>query len=109
MYRIWVESIWGFRLAGEALSIDPVLPEGWNDLELSYRHGEATYRIAIRRDPEAPRKEVRVNGKVVEGGAISLIRSSSKHEILVVLPGKRRLIQPDAHQDSARFVDALRQ
>jgi cellobiose phosphorylase len=49
MYRIWIEEVLGFKLRGDLLTIDPVLPEDWPGFELTYRFRSAVYEISVRR------------------------------------------------------------
>ncbi len=87
MYRAWVESILGFHLQGDYLSIDPALPAEWNDFELDYRHGQAQYRIRVRRDHAVLQKQILIDNAKLEGHRILLVRIPSDHEIVVLLPG----------------------
>ncbi len=47
LYRVALETILGFQLRGAALRFKPCIPPSWPGYELSYRHGSATYRIAV--------------------------------------------------------------
>jgi cyclic beta-1,2-glucan synthetase len=78
MYRVWIESILGFRVQGDRVRIEPVLPPAWEDVELTYRRGKAVYRIQIKD------KEIRVNGELLESkGSVALAPSPSNDEITV--------------------------
>jgi cyclic beta-1,2-glucan synthetase len=78
MYRVWIESILGFRVQGDRVRIEPVLPSAWEDVELTYRRGKKVYRIQIKD------KEIRVNGELLEGkGSVALAPSPSNDEITV--------------------------
>ena len=81
MYRVWLEGILGFRLTGDRLVLDPVLPAGWDDAEITYRHGEAVYRIRVAAGPE---RMIRHNGRPVE--VIYLDRAAAEHEVVVTVP-----------------------
>jgi cyclic beta-1,2-glucan synthetase len=52
MYRVWIEEILGFRLRGERLTLDPVLPRNWPHVKIRYRHGKTHYAITIE-NPDA--------------------------------------------------------
>ena len=86
MYRVWLESVLGFHLRGQSLILDPVLPPEWDGFELDYRHAEARYHIQVRRDRKVRKRQILVNGRVLEGGTVVLDRDSSEADILVLLP-----------------------
>ncbi|MFI5386020.1 MAG: GH36-type glycosyl hydrolase domain-containing protein, partial [Fimbriimonadales bacterium] len=48
MYRIWLEEVLGFRLHGNTLSLDPVIPPEWPGFTIRYRYGKTLYTIQIR-------------------------------------------------------------
>jgi cyclic beta-1,2-glucan synthetase len=52
MYRAWIEEILGFKLRGEQLTLDPVLPRNWQHVKIRYRHGSTHYAISIE-NPDA--------------------------------------------------------
>lgn len=89
MYRVWIESILGFRVSGDFLSIDPALPDGWNDFEVHYRHGAARYRIRVQRDAQVRRRQTRIDNQTLEGDRIPLSRSPAVVDIIVRLPVQR--------------------
>ena len=47
LYRVALEAILGFRLAGDTLRVEPCIPAGWPGYEVTYRHGSATYRVRV--------------------------------------------------------------
>ena len=47
LYRAGLEWILGFRIRDSALSIDPCIPRSWKHFEITYRHGDALYRITV--------------------------------------------------------------
>ena len=49
MYRIWIEEVLGFRLRGNKLTIDPVLPDDWPGFEMTYRYRSTLFEISVRR------------------------------------------------------------
>ena len=38
IYRVWLEEVLGFKLRGDTLTIDPVIPRDWPGFHLRYRH-----------------------------------------------------------------------
>jgi len=47
LYRAGIESILGLRRHGAHLVFDPCVPKHWPGFEITYRHGEAHYHIAV--------------------------------------------------------------
>jgi len=87
MYRAWVEELLGLRLSGETLQIDPVIPAGWPEYRLRYRHGRAVYEIQVE-NPEGVQRGVawvEMDGRRLESKVIPLERASVKHRIRVRL------------------------
>jgi cyclic beta-1,2-glucan synthetase len=87
MYRAWVEELLGLRLSGETLQIDPVIPAGWPEYRLRYRHARAVYEIQVE-NPEGVQRGVawvEMDGRRLESKLIPLERASVKHRIRVRL------------------------
>ena len=76
MYRIWVEEVLGFKLRGDQLTVDPVLPDDWPGFEMTYRHLSTVYEISVRR--REGEKGVPV--------PIQLADDGGRHQITVWLP-----------------------
>ena len=51
MYRAALESMLGFHLKGETLTIAPCIPRSWRDFEIDYRRGDTMYRIKVEIRP----------------------------------------------------------
>lgn len=88
LYRLGLESILGFHKRGSALRIDPCIPKQWRQFELTYRHGDALYRITV----ENPRGVCRGVSRVSLDGAplqpdamIPLADDAREHQVHVVL------------------------
>lgn len=47
MYRAALESILGFNLVGNTLQINPCIPRGWPEYNISYKRGNTRYEIKI--------------------------------------------------------------
>jgi cyclic beta-1,2-glucan synthetase len=90
MYRAALEYILGFKLQGDRLRIEPCIPRAWRDFEITYRHGNTTYRIRV----ENPHSLCRgVAGVTLDGieqpdDAILLSNDGLTHEVLVVIGEK---------------------
>jgi cyclic beta-1,2-glucan synthetase len=85
MYRIWVEEVLGFKLRGNMLTVDPVLPDDWPGFELTYRFGSTVYEISVRR------------GEGEETGPIRLVDDGGTHRITVWL----RSVSPERSAKAA--------
>jgi cyclic beta-1,2-glucan synthetase len=49
MYRIWIESVLGFQLRGDRLTIRPAIPADWPGFEIRFGYRSATYEITVDR------------------------------------------------------------
>ena len=47
MYRAGIEGILGIRCEGQFLIIDPTIPAGWPDFEVTVRKGSTRYEIRV--------------------------------------------------------------
>lgn len=84
-YRAWIEEILGFKLRGDRLRIDPVMPRSWDGFGLRYRHGQALYEIRVE-NPEAISRGVKwisLDGKRMKGEVIQLEKERTKHRVVV--------------------------
>jgi cyclic beta-1,2-glucan synthetase len=87
MYRGVLESIVGFKLRGNRLSIDPCIPRGWREFEITYRQGSTTYNLQIENPHNLNRgvAEVEVDGKKVDGSEIELESDGKEHVVRITL------------------------
>ena len=60
MYRVWLEEVLGFKLRGDRLSIEPVIPEDWPGYVLTFRYGRTEYRIEVEIGGEVSKEEIRL-------------------------------------------------
>jgi cellobiose phosphorylase len=90
MYRAGLESILGFKLRGERLSIDPCVPRWWRDFEITYRRGRTTYRIKVE-NPQGVSHGVSTvvfDDAPQAGDEIQLVDDGKIHAVRVVLGEK---------------------
>jgi cyclic beta-1,2-glucan synthetase len=86
-YRVALEALLGFRKEGESLVLDPCIPRGWPGFEIVYRHGSATYTIAV----ENPlgvcrgRLSLKLDGEILPGNRIALADDGKTHAVQLVL------------------------
>ena len=71
MYRAGVEWIFGFRLKGTTLFMDPCIPRDWPEFELSFRYHSSRYDVKVLNPKRVCKgvQSVEVDGKPVRGGA----------------------------------------
>jgi cellobiose phosphorylase len=60
MYRIWLEEVLGFKLRGDRLAIEPVIPDNWPGYVLTFRYGRTNYRIEVTNGGERSPKEIQL-------------------------------------------------
>jgi cyclic beta-1,2-glucan synthetase len=96
MYRAAVENILGFKLSGDRLRIDPCIPRGWREFEITYRRGKTTYRIKVENPHSLNRgvASVEVNGQTQTSDEIVLVGDERLHEVRVVMGEKPRVEAP---------------
>ena len=87
LYRVALEGILGFRLAGDTLRLEPCVPSGWPGYEVTYRHRSATYRIRVENAPGTGHgvRDVTVDGRPAEGSAVPLRDDGHEHDVRVML------------------------
>ena len=91
LYRATLESMLGFHLKADTLTIDPCIPRSWRDFEIDYRRGDTMYRIKVE-NPACVSlgvAEVRLDGELLESNEIPLVDDKQSHRVLVVL-GERK-------------------
>jgi len=74
MYRLMLESLLGLTRQPDRLLLSPRIPADWDGFTLSYRHGEATYRIRV------------VRGEGTLPAEIALTGAPGEHEVTVQVP-----------------------
>ncbi len=88
LYRAGIEWILGFRKRGSGLHIDPCIPRDWEGFRISYRHGDAVYRIKVENPSGVCRgvSRIVVDGNVLDDGApVPLSDDEIEHEVRVIL------------------------
>ncbi|HNP65975.1 MAG TPA: hypothetical protein PKH39_18750, partial [Woeseiaceae bacterium] len=84
LYRFGLQRLLGFQRQGTALYIRPCLAPDWPDIQATYRHRDAVYRIRVN-SPGRLRDEecfIAVNGRSVDQEFIRL-ESSGEHSCQV--------------------------
>ncbi|TDK67640.1 cyclic beta 1-2 glucan synthetase [Sapientia aquatica] len=86
MYRLLLESLLGIKLAGNRLTIQPLIPDEWTGFELDYQFHSASYHIQISR-PASTTSSIRVSvdGVLQADGIILMIDDHARHQVEVLL------------------------
>jgi cyclic beta-1,2-glucan synthetase len=85
MYRVWLEEIFGFRLRGDTLVIDPCIASDWPGFTLRYRCGSTWYDITVENPQRASRGVtlVELDGAPLRDRTIPLHDDGAQHTIRV--------------------------
>jgi cyclic beta-1,2-glucan synthetase len=96
MYRAALEYILGFKLSGDSLRIDPCIPRGWREFEITYRRGQTVYRIKVENPHSLCRGvlSVTLDEVVQREDAILLSNDGLNHEVRVVIGEKPAVTEP---------------
>lgn len=87
MYRAALESMLGFHLQGETLKIEPCIPRGWREFEITYRRGKTLYEIKVENPLSVCRgmAEARMDGEILSSGEIPLSDDGLTHQVVIIL------------------------
>jgi len=87
MYRLGVEAILGLRRTGDALRVEPCIPQGWRGYELTYRYGGSRYRIYVNNQAGVNRgvRRVILDGKALPEKSILLLDDGQLHQVRVLM------------------------
>lgn len=87
MYRAALESMLGFYLRGDTLTIDPCIPRSWQNFEIDYRHSKTLYQIRVENPLGICRgvAEVSLDGEILSSGDIPLNDDGQTHAVVVVM------------------------
>ena len=84
LYRAGLESILGFRLRENQLTLTPCVPTDWPKFGITYRHGGSIYEISVERQPSTGASaQLTVDGQVQKPGRIvvDLVDDGGKHSV----------------------------
>jgi cyclic beta-1,2-glucan synthetase len=87
MYRVALEALLGFRLAGDRLRLDPCIPADWPGFEVTYRRGQTTTHVVVENPDKVQCGVVGVvcDGQKLASGVIPLSDDGGTHEVRVRL------------------------
>ncbi len=89
-YRACVESILGFQLSGDSLTINPCISPRWERFELTYTFRSSRYHVVVENSNRAMRgvAQVKIDGTVIPAGnKFRLVDDGRTHEVQVTMKG----------------------
>jgi cellobiose phosphorylase len=104
MYRAGLETILGFRLRGDLLSVEPAIPRNWTEYELTYQRGRTLYHIKVE-NPHGVSGgilSVELDGVLLPRNEIPLQEDGALHEIRIVLGNNPIAGESETGEDSVR-------
>lgn len=81
MYQLILSSFLGVRKAGDKLSISPATPAAWNEFVVTYRWGQSTYRIRVRKAQHSEQPTVTLDGAMLHEEHVTLVDDGLAHEV----------------------------
>lgn len=84
MYRILLEEIFGFKLRGDQLILQPVLPIEWDKVSLHYQYRGSRYDIDIMQNAKIQTQvSIELDGQPMAGDEITLKDDGRVHQVNV--------------------------
>jgi cyclic beta-1,2-glucan synthetase len=89
LYRAGLEWILGFRKRGSNLHIDPCIPGEWKRFQITYRHGEALYRISVENPKGISRgvSRLTLDGALILGDPLVPLDDDAREHVVQVVLG----------------------
>lgn len=82
MYRVGIENILGLKFHyGEGFTIEPCIPEEWNEYAIKYRREKCVYEISVKRGTA---KKIAVDGNILSGNMIPFLQEGT-HKVEIVI------------------------
>jgi cyclic beta-1,2-glucan synthetase len=89
MYRLGLEAILGISRAGQALRIDPCIPQVWPAFRVDYRFGSTHYQISVENPHHlhrcSPRARVSLDGKKLPDNLVPLVDDGRLHMVHLLI------------------------
>ncbi|HXU07376.1 MAG TPA: hypothetical protein VN743_00160, partial [Blastocatellia bacterium] len=87
IYRAGLEFILGFKLRGDRLRIDPCIPRGWREYEITFRRGTATYNVLVENPHSLNRGigKIEIDGEAINGTDFTCVDDGKEHSIRITL------------------------
>ncbi len=96
MYRAALESVLGFDLCGDTLTLRPCIPRAWPGYQIDFRRGKTHYEIMVQ-NPSGVSSgvmSVEVDNLQLDLNEIRLVNDGQTHKVKIVL-GAERLREPE--------------
>ena len=82
MFRVGIEGILGLKLKGDkGFTIEPAVPDEWNEYEINYRKDKCSYNIKFVR---GEKKEIYLDGKLLEDNLVPYLEDG-EHIVKVII------------------------
>jgi len=92
MYRLIIESLLGFTLEGDKLTITPCVPNDWPAYRLHYRYRDTMYRITVTQDTgDDAAGTVKIDGVLQKDRVVLLVDDKEEHAVEIVVPVRAEL------------------
>ncbi len=87
LYRVALESMLGFQVQGNRLTLTPCISRQWHNYEIVYRYRTAVYQIRVENPHgvEQGIKQVELDGVAQQRFEITLADDGQRHEVCFVL------------------------
>lgn len=87
IYRTWLEEILGFKLRGQTLSFNCVLPKEWDGFKLHYRYKSSHYDITVKNPHHisSGNLSITLDGVLLSSPEIPLIDDAGHHTVYIIL------------------------
>jgi cellobiose phosphorylase len=85
-YRTITEYLLGIHKEGNRMTVNPVLPDSWNNAGAEYIFGSSKYIISMKREQEAKEVSVFIDGLSAGKDGFELKDDGKEHRVDVTLP-----------------------
>lgn len=82
MYQLILQAILGLRIEGDKLSLNPCVPQDWEQYRLSYTYKETIYHIEVI-NKKAGSQAIRLDGKISGQAFITLVDDGIPHTVTI--------------------------
>ncbi len=90
MYRIWLEEVLGFKLRGNILKIECVIPAQWERFKIRYQYQTSLYEITVENPHRICRglSSITLDGIAISAQEIPLVNDGQGHIVNIVMEKK---------------------
>ncbi|MDO9021848.1 MAG: glucoamylase family protein [Myxococcales bacterium] len=91
VYRVALESVLGFTVRGDVLTIDPCVPAAWKGFTITWKRGTTTWEITVE-NPDGVQRgvaSVTVDGRGLDDHRVALVADGAVHAVRVLLGAPR--------------------